>query len=487
MLNPSIRVFGRSGLLAAVVVLVLASDVKAEDWQQFRGPRSSGLSRSNRSLPVELSKSSLIVWKTPTAPGHSSPVVSQDRIFMTGAEGEKLFTFALDRATGKKLWQVEAPHDKLEEIHKTGSYAQSSPATDGEIVVSFFGSSGLFAYDKNGVPLWSHRMGPFKNDFGAGSSPIIDGERVILLQDHDVESFIAAYDKKTGKELWRTDRSEFTRNYSTPVIWEVNGKKQIVVSATLRVIGYDFETGSEVWTVRGVSRIVNMSPIVGPDNVLYVATFSPGNDSDNRVTPLRVEELFAADADGNGTIEESEFPDHPFKTRFTQIDRDKDGHITKDEYQSVARQHSDGKNVFLAVSPGGRGDVTKTHVRWEQTKQFPYCPSPLYYDGRLYMVKDGGIFSVLDAATGKVLKHVRLKATGNYYASPVGGDGKVYLINQLGVMTIVSTETGWKELHTVDLEGDGHATPAIADGRIYARVGDQLYCFGLGEKTANAK
>ena len=398
---------------------------------------------------------------------------------MTAAEGGKLLTIALDRATGKRVWEAEAPHDELEAIHKTGSYAQSSPATDGEIVVSFFGSSGLTAYDTNGKELWSHRMGPFKNDFGAGSSPIIEGDYVILVQDHDIGSFIAAYDKRTGKEVWKTDRSEFTRNYSTPVIWDVNGKKQIVVSATLRIIGYDLESGSEIWTVRGVSRIVNMSPIIGPDNVLYAATFSPGNDAENRVEPLTVDDLFASDADQNGSIEPGEFPNHPFKSRFSQIDRDKDGHITKDEYRSVARQHSEGKNIFLAISPGGTGDITGSHVRWEQTKQLPYCPSPLYYDGRLYMVKDGGLFSVLDPSNGKVLKHVRLKATGNYYASPVAGDGKIYLINQIGVMTVVSANTGWSELHTVDLGGDGHATPAIVDGRIYARVGDQLYCFGL--------
>lgn len=482
----NLRDLGRKVAVPITALLCAGSLACGEEWLQFRGPRSSGVSVSQRPLPVELSTSSFVLWKSKVPPGHSSPVLSKDRIFMTGADGDRLLTIALDRTTGKPLWEAEAPHDVLEEIHKTGSYAQSSPATDGEIVVSFFGSSGLFAYDKDGKPLWSHRMGPFKNDFGAGSSPLIDGDRVILVQDHDIGAFIAAYDKTTGKEIWKTDRSEFTRNYSTPVIWEVNGKKQIVVTATLRIVGYDFETGSEIWTVHGVSRIVNMSPIIGPDNVLYAATFSPGNDADNRVTPLTVEELFAADTDQNGTIEEGEFPEHPFKGRFTQIDRDKDGHITKDEYRSVARQHSDGKNVFLAISPGGRGDISKTHVRWEQTKQLPYCPSPLYYDGRLYMVKDGGVFSVLDPTNGKVLKHVRLKATGNYYASPVAGDGKIYLMNQIGVMTVVSAEQGWKELHTVDLEGDGHATPAIADGRIYARVGNQLYCFGLQEKTVKA-
>lgn len=268
------------------------------------------------------------------------------------------------------------------------------------------------------------------------------------------------------------------------MIWDVDGKKQIVVSATLRIVGYDVETGREVWTVHGVSRIVNMSPIIGPDNILYAACFSPGNDGESRVAPLPVDELFAADTDGNGTIEEKEFPDHPFKGRFTQLDRNKDGHLAKDEYLSVARTHSEGKNVFLAVTPGGIGDITKTHVRWEQSKQLPYCPSPLYYEGHLYMIKDGGILSVLDAASGKVLKHARLKATGSYFASPIAGDGKIYLLSQKGDLTVVAAKSGWDELHTVSLEGDGHATPAIADGRLFVRVGDALYCFGDDDSSA---
>ena len=479
-----LRCHPRALLATLALVACAGSAAVAEDWPQFRGPRSTGVSQSLRALPVNVAPDSEVIWKTKVPPGHSSPIISKDRIFLTAAEGEILKTIAIDRASGAILWEAPAAHEELEKIHNTGSYAQSSPVTDGEVVVSFFGSSGLLAYDRSGKLLWSHRMGPFKNDFGAGSSPIIEGDLVILVQDHDTDSFIVAYNRLTGQEVWRTDRSEFTRNYATPVIWDVDGKKQVVVSATLRIIGYDLETGKEIWTVQGVSRIVNMSPIIGPDNILYAACFSPGNDGESRVAPLPVEELFAADADGNGTIEEKEFPNHPFKGRFTQIDRNKDGHITKDEYLTVARTHSDGKNVFLAITPGGTGDITKTHVRWEQNKQLPYCPSPLFYDGKLFMIKDGGILTVLDASNGKVLKHARIKATGGYYASPVAGDGKVYLLSQKGELTVVAADPGWTELHTANFDGDGHATPAIADGRLYLRVGDHLYCFGKSDSSA---
>jgi outer membrane protein assembly factor BamB len=456
----------------------------AEDWPQFHGPHGSGVSQSKARLPKEIGPDKEVKWKTSLPPGHSSPVLSGDHLFLTAVDNDRLLTIGINRTNGHILWQQPAPYDKPEKIHNTGSLAQSTPATDGEIVVSFFGSSGLHAYTCDGKPLWSHRMGPFKNDFGAGSSPIIEGNFVILVQDHDVDAFIAVYDKKTGTEVWRTDRSEFMRSYASPVIWTVNGKKEIVVASTLRIVGYDLTTGTEKWTVKGVSRLVNMTPVIGPDNTLYAACWSPGSEGDDRIPPLDIDELFANDTDKNGTIEQAEFPEHPLKRRFSQVDRNKDGHITRQEYQSVALVHAEGRNVVVAIAPGGLGDITKTHVRWEFTKQIPYCPSPLYYRGFLFMVKDGGILTVLDAESGKSLKQVRLQATGNYYASPVAGDGKVYLLSQNGELTVLSADEGWEELYTVKFDADGHATPAIADGRLYVRVGDQLYCFGLPDQTA---
>src|SRR5207245_2629232 len=134
--------------------------------------------------------------------------------------------------------------------------------------------------------LWHIPMGPFKNDFGAGSSPIFCGNRVIISQDHDTDSFLMAVDKRTGKQIWKTDRPEFPRGYATPVIWEVNGKKQIVVVGTLRAIGYDVDTGKEIWTVRGLARIINMTPFVAPDNTLYIPAWAPGGDDTDRIEAI---------------------------------------------------------------------------------------------------------------------------------------------------------------------------------------------------------
>ncbi|MFM7056818.1 MAG: PQQ-binding-like beta-propeller repeat protein [Planctomycetota bacterium] len=473
------RVSGTSIVIALSVALAAAAS--AEDWPQFRGPGASGVSRSLQPLPTRIGPEENVLWKQKLPTGHSSPAIHGGRLFLTGVDGEELVTMAVDCTTGEVIWKRPAPNVTKEKIHTTGSLAQSSPATDGQVVISFFGSSGLLAYSPDGQLLWSKKMGPFRNDFGAGSSPVIDGDRVVLVQDHDEESFIAVFDKLTGREIWRKERSEFLRNYATPVIWTVEGRRQVVVLATLRITAYDLESGEEVWTCGGVSRIINMTPVIGKDNTLYAACFSPGNDTDDRVVPLTVEQLFAADADGNGTIEEPEFPDHPFRGRFSQLDRNKDGHLTKAEYAVTSRPHIDGRNVVLAIAPGGRGDITTTHVRWEHLKQIPYCPSPLYYRDALLMVKNGGIMTVLDAATGAVQKQKRLRATADYFASPVAGDGKVYLMNVNGDLTVLSADT-WEELHTASLEADGHATPAIADGRVFIRAGETLYCFGVASR-----
>src|SRR5262249_23471503 len=163
-------------------------------------------------------------------------------------------TIALNRASGKTIWERASAYKTLEKIHIIGSHAQSTPAADNQVVVSFFGSSGLTCFDREGKELWHKPFGPFPNDFGAGSSPLLVGDRVILNQDHDNSSALYAFDKLTGHQLWKTDRSEFSRGYATPVVWEVNGQKQIVVAGQLRAASYDFDSGKEIWTVKGLAR-----------------------------------------------------------------------------------------------------------------------------------------------------------------------------------------------------------------------------------------
>lgn len=473
----------REAVVAFLVVLAShSSSIQAGDWTRFRGSQGTGLAETADKLPTEIGPEKNILWKTELPPGHSSPVVVGNRIFVTGVRGDKqreLLTFGLDRATGTVQWEAAAPYEKLEGIHKIGSHAQSSPCADSDVVVSFFGSSGLYCYDHSGKQLWSKPMGPFSNDFGAGSSPLIVGDRVILCQDHDLNSFLMAVDKKTGTTIWKIDRSEFPRNYCTPIVWDNAGRKQLVIAATLRVVGYDLESGKEAWTVRGISRMVSCSPTIGDDGRLYVAGWAAGGDDNERISADPYESVAYKDTDKSGTLEESELKDGPIHQRFSQVDRNKDGKITPAEYEYFRGLFASGKNMILCIKPGATGEATDSSVVWRQAKLVPFCASPLYVDGLVFTVKDGGVLQCLDAKTGKPSKQMRLEASDSYYASPVGGDGKVYLVDEIGRLTVISATESPEVLHTADFKEDVYATPAIVDGRIYLRTSKALYCFGL--------
>ena len=454
--------------------------VDAADWPQFRGLYGSAFDPSGDKLPAEIGPDQNQLWKTPLPPGHSSPIVVGQRIFMTGIRDRKLLTIGLDRQTGKQQWESEASYERLESIHRIGSYSQSTPCADTDFVFSFFGSSGLYCHDHSGKLIWKKLMGPFVNDFGAASSPILVGERLILCQDHDLDSFLLCVDRRTGEPIWKTDRSEFLRNSCTPVLWNNEGRLQIVVAATLRVVGYDLETGKEAWTVRGISRTVVSSPTVGLDGNLYLAGWAAGGDEAERIRVEPFDDVvLLKDKDQNGTIEEAELSEGPVYQRYSQADRNKDGHLTRTEYELFRSLFDQGKNLLLSIKPGAVGDATETHVRWTYPKQVPFCASPLLFNGLLFTIKDGGILQCLNANTGKVAKPLRLEANGSYYASPVAGDGKVYLVDETGRLTVVSATDDLKLLHATEMKEDVYATPAIVDGRIYLRTANGLYCFGL--------
>jgi outer membrane protein assembly factor BamB len=262
------------------------------------------------------------------------------------------------------------------------------------------------------------------------------------------------------------------------VLWKSAGKLQLVVAGTLRVVGYDLETGREAWTVRGISRTVCMTPVVGEDGNLYVAGWAAGGDADEPIRLPTWDDAVKQDANKNGKLEEAELPKGDIKQRFTQIDRSNDDAIDQAEYDFFRMLFEQGRNLVLAIKPGAVGEATDTHVLWTQSKFVPFCASPLVVNDLVFTVKDGGIVNCLNAKTGKVLKTGRLPKSDDYYASPVTADGKVYFANQLGQVTVVSAEGQWKPLHTADFDEEIYATPALADGRIYLRTDSHLYCFG---------
>jgi outer membrane protein assembly factor BamB len=461
-----------------LLTAALAAGVRASDWPQFRGPNGSGRPAGEAPLPAELGPDTQVLWKTALPPGHSSPVVVGDRVYLTAVRQKRLVTLALDRHSGRLLWEREAPARALEKVHKIGSHAQSTPAADRECVVSFFGSAGLFCYDRAGKLRWHLPLGPFQNDFGAGSSPVLVGDRVLLCQDHDENSFLLTLDKRTGKTVWKTDRSEFLRGFSTPVVWDVAGRKQVVVAGTLRVAGYDWESGKEAWTARGLARTICATPTVGDDGRLYVAGWAAGGDPGAAIAVEPFDDAVKA-LDSNGKLERPELTGHPFGERFTQVDTNGDGSITRTEYERFRGLFREGRNAVLAIKPGGRGDVTASHVAWANTRQVPFCASPIYYGGLLYIVKDGGLLACLDPRDGKAVKFARLPDGGSYYSSPVAGDGKIYVVNERGSLAVLRAGRDWRVLSTSDFGEAVYATPAIVEGRIYLRTSGHLYCFGV--------
>ncbi len=462
-----------------LLMIAVAQADAAEVWSRFRGEGGSGRAAAGSKLPTEIAPDKHVVWKIDLAPGHSSPVVFGDRIYVTAEKDKQLVTIALDRTTGKTIWEKVAPHEKFESVHGIGSHAQCSPTTDGERVVVLFGSCGLFCYDRDGKQQWHVPMGPFKNEFGAGSSPQIINDRVIVCQDHDTDSFLAAYDKRTGSVLWKTDRAEFPRNYCTPLVWTVNGKKQIIIAATLRVVGYDFETGKELWTVRGISRMVSISPLLTESGTLIAGGWAAGGEESERISV----EPFAiikkeVDKNNNGTFENDELPKGDIKQRFPQVDRNKDGSITEAEYEYFRSLFEQGQNSIVAIKPGANGEATDSHLLWKQRKLVPFCSSPVSFGDFVFTIKDGGIFACLDAKTGKHVKQGRASGTDEYYSSPVAGDGKVFLIDEEGRLTVLSADRECRTLHTADFGEKAFATPALIDNRIYLRTNGHLYCFG---------
>lgn len=462
------------------IVVNSVSQTKASDWPQFRGPGAKATDPSGEVLPTEIAPGKNQFWKTSIPPGHSSPCIMGNRIFVTAVRDKKLITIGMDRETGTVQWEAPAEYEKLETIHSIGSHAQSSPCADSEYLISFFGSSGMYCYDHSGKQLWNLPMGPFVNDFGAASSPLLVGDRIILCQDHDLDSFLICIDKHSGDILWKTDRSEFPRNSCTPIIWDNQGHLQVVVAATLRVVGYDLMTGKEEWTVRGISRAVVSSPTVGEDGNLYLAGWAAGGDESERIRVEPFDDVAALrDTDDSGTLDEKELKEGPIHQRFSQVDRNKDGKLSKAEYEYYRGLFDQSKNLLISIKPGATGESTDTHVRWRQPKLVPFCASPLLHDKLLFTVKDGGILQCLDADTGKSLRQLRLEASGKYYASPVTGDDKIFLADEQGRVTVVSADKNLEVLHTADFNESIYATPAIVDGRIYLRTNGGLYCFGV--------
>lgn len=447
------------------------------NWPQFRGP--GGLGIGTGSPPVEFGPEKNVVWQVEVPRGHSSPCLWGDKIFLTGQDGEKLVTLCLDRGTGKELWRAAAPVAKLETTHRIGSPAAPTPCTDGERVYVYFGSFGVIAYDFAGKEVWRNELPAPVVEFGTGASPLLAEGKVILVADQDMGSHLLALDAKTGAQVWRTERPEFRRSFSTPFLWEHDGIAEIIVAGSLWVRSYEVKDGRERWSSRGMARVSNASPVAG-DGLLIVSSWNVGGDEGDRV---KMEPFvpFAAtyDTDKDGTLSRDEFPAGKVKDRFSQMDADKDGLVTRAEYETMSDMFDQAVNQIFAIKPNGYGDITETHVAWKVDKHLPYVSSPLFYDGRVYTIKNGGLASCYDAKSGaQHYQAERMDASGDYYSSAVAADGRIYVASQRGTVVVIAAGDALKVLARNDLREPIFATPAIIDGRLYLRTEKHLFVFG---------
>jgi outer membrane protein assembly factor BamB len=518
----SLFVVALFGLLA---LPVFAQDAKQPEarWPQFRGPGGQGIAREGMRLPVEFGPDKNVLWKTPLPHGHSSPCVWDNHIYVTGFDNQtkKLETLCIERKSGKVLWRQAAPAKSFEKVHQLNSLASSTPAADGERVYVYFGSYGLLCYDQDGKELWKRPLPPITSGFGSGTSPVVAGELVLLNSGKGgfVSSSLTllAFNRRTGETVWEKDRPRggATGLWSSPVVRSVAGAKlrgtssgapaeprdgadEVLVVGGTSVIAYNLADGSERWRLGGLPPISLNSPAVA-DGLAYFSLTNPIGEPDNvvKLAPF-AEALKQFDKNKDGKIAISEVPEDlmmfgrgrddkvgdwaPLRSGMKFHDKDRDGALDRDEWQvmadSFAKTAESVQIAAVCVRLEGKGDVTATNVVWKQTRAVPEVPSPLCYQGRVYLVSEKGILTCREAKTGKEIYQRRLGLRGTCYASPVAGDGKVYAASDGGTLVVLKAGDKFELLAKISFDESILATPALVDGKIYLRTDQHLYAFG---------
>ena len=423
-------------------------------WPSFRGPSASGVAEG-QNLPDAWNGTTgeNIRWKV-AIPGlaHSSPIVWDDRVYATTAisslpaatfkpglygEGtasedrspQRWVVMALDRATGKTIWQRAAyegvPREKR---HIKATYANATPATDGRTIVAFFGSQGLYAFNRDGTLRWKKDLGVLNTgaydlpeyEWGTASSPIIYKNLVIVQCDTQNESFVLAADLATGATVWKTVRKELP-SWGTPTVYmsASGGRAELVTNASNFIRGHDPDTGAERWRLGGSSKITAPTPVF-TDGLIIVAS--------------------------------GRAPERP----------------------------------IFAIRPGGQGDITppdgadsSAHVVWRKTGRGSYMPTPLIYDGMVYVLANAGLLDAYDLGTGREIYRQRLEHRGSgFSASPIAADARIYLSSEDGDMFVVRSGPDFKLIAKNVMGEPLMATPALADGTMYVRGERQLFAVG---------
>ena len=401
-------------------------------------------------------------------------MVTADRVFLTATEGDKLITIALEPKTGKILWRRDVVRARHMPIYKANDGAAPSPVSDGQNVFAFFAELGLISYGPDGKERWRVPLGPFNSFYGMGGSPVLAGNTLVLVCDQRTDSFIIAVDARDGKVLWKKSRPNYEA-YATPAIYQPqNGPAQVIVPGSLTVDAYSLDKGERLWWVSNIGSYPKGVPVLGTGMVYVMA------DGGEQPFLPPFDETLKADTNKDQKIEREEMKgqaeayDH-----FGWLDSNNDGYIERAEYDFV-RNSTVGGHGVTAVRLSGQGDLTTSNVVWNVKKSYPSIPAPLIYRGVMYLMKEGGIVSTLDPASGEVLKQGRTPdALEEYYASPVAADGKIFMVSASGKVTVLKAGAQWEILGVNDLDEEVWATPAIAGNKLYIRTRSALYSFGV--------
>jgi outer membrane protein assembly factor BamB len=413
----------------------------ADNWPQWRGPGGQGVSTEQK-LPTEWSPSKNIAWKTELPPGHSSPIVWGDRLFVTAAiegeaipgkravkhrqgkeedwihpdsvAGDKRHTMkvlALDAKSGRILWEQTAYEGPVYDArHRRSSYAGPTAATDGEMVYAYFGPEGLYAYDFSGKLAWKVIEKFPVLGLGTGTSPVLFQNLVIMQRDEDNgdNSVVVAYDKKTGKEVWTT-RRDVGISWGTPVLVPAGGRTELVTNGSEFIIGYDAATGKELWRTPGVRSNAIHTPLVGKGLVVVTAGF-------------------------------------PAKK-------------------------------IIAIRPG---DVAEDkRIAWQYAKGTGYVLSNILYGDYIYLLTDNGVVTCLEAATGEVkYEGGRPPVPTHFMGSPVAFAGMIALTSEEGETFLLKAGPQHEVIRTNSVDEPVFSSPAIANGRIYIRGEKHLFAIG---------
>ncbi|HXE52603.1 MAG TPA: PQQ-binding-like beta-propeller repeat protein [Tepidisphaeraceae bacterium] len=420
--------------LLSALVIVLASVVSqthAENWPQFRGPTGQGIS-TETNLPLEWSQTKNIAWKTeiPGA-GWSSPVVWENRVFITAAtdEGTACHVMCLDRDSGKVLWDVQVFKQTPSRKETRNSYATPTPVTDGKRVYCFFGEGGGVALGFDGRVAWTYTKDSYYSQHGLGASPILYKDLLFMPWDPSIrggpeprigwqipwdKSYVLALDKNTGQVRYKAMRGMSRIGHMTPHMVEVDGRMQLVSSAGDIIEGFDPENGKRIWWVYTGGEGVVPSPVIG-DGMVFSSSGFP--------TPVGRREIHAA---------------------------------------------------VRAFRLGGHGDVTQSNFVWENRKFVPMIPSLLLMDHLLYSMKEDGTLQCMQDSHGKVVYRQHLDAT--YSASPLYSNGRIYFLSDNGDTTVIQAGDEFKQIAVNPLGESCQASMAASDGRIFIRTSKHLWC-----------